>query len=466
MPRRHSKPLPGETSDLVLPLVPAHRRVRQGALRGKLVLCLVLCSALVWASVTGCGGSGSGGGGEPVVRVPADAPTISDAMKKVGESGLILISPGVYHESVTVTKPGVTIRGTDRNTVIIDGENQRSVGILASADGVTVQNLTVRGNTFYGVLVTGEPAGGTGRGGYDKLDPDTSPPVQRFLIDHVTAVNNGLYGIYAFDSQHGVIQDSYASGSSDSGFYVGQCRSCNILVQRNVAERNAVGFENANASDSVYIIANRWSGNRVGMTLLSDYQEAFVPQHGNTVAGNLVSDNTSADSPAQADGGFGIGVGISGGQDNQLTANRITGNPRAGILITNSTDIPATGNHITSNELSGNGIDVADTSAADTPSSGNCVGPVSGLTVLPQALAAASCPGGTASGAGAAAGEVPAISVPAGVPFTKVSQPRSQPNGDGSDTVPDPLPASVTAPAMSAVHVPAADYLAEMTGTA
>ncbi len=451
----------GACSQRGVPMREVRRRAGGMPVWATLVGVLLLVSSLL----SGCGSSGSAAG-ESVVRVPADVPTISAAVDKVAENGLILVSPGTYRESVTVTKPGITIRGTDRNTVIIDGENKRSVGILVSVDGVTVQNLTARGNTFYGVLVTGEPAGGTGRGGYDKLDPEKSPPVQRFLVDHVTAVNNGLYGIYAFDSQHGVIQDSYASGSSDSGFYVGQCRNCNILVRRNVAERNAVGFENANASDSVYVIANRFSGNRVGLTLLSDYQEAFVPQHGNTVAGNLISDNTSGDSPAQADGGFGIGIGISGGQDNTLTHNRIGGNPRAGVLITNATDIPATGNHVTDNELTDNGVDVADASTASTPSSGNCVNPTSGLSVLPQALATASCPGGTARGAGADPADLPTVAAPAGVPFTRVSAPKAQPAGDGSDTVPDPLPDTIDAPDLSTVTVPAADYLAEMTGTA
>ena len=111
------------------------------------------------------------------------------------------------------------------------------------------------GATFYGVLFTGlhdenGPSAPTADG-YQKWDPQQFPPLQRFRIDHVTAFNNGLYGIYAFDSQHGVITDSYASGSADSGFYVGQCRDCDILVTGNVAERNAVGFENANASDSL-----------------------------------------------------------------------------------------------------------------------------------------------------------------------------------------------------------------------
>ena len=117
-----------------------------------------------------------------------------------------------------------------------------------------MENLTVAGATFYGVLFTGlhdanGPSAPTADG-YQTWDPEQFPPLQRFRVDHVTAHNNGLYGIYAFNAQHGVITDSYASGSADSGIYVGQCRACDILVSGNVAERNAVGFENANASDS------------------------------------------------------------------------------------------------------------------------------------------------------------------------------------------------------------------------
>lgn len=466
MKHRCSQSPPARTAPPVLAQLTVFLCRRGHAEGRKLVLRMVLFVVLIVGTVTSCAAGEAPTDGFSVVRVPGDASTITDAVEQVAEGGLVLLSPGTYRESVEITKPDITIRGTDRNAVVIDGQNQRSVGILVSADGVTVENLTVRDHTFYGVLVTGEPDGGSGRAGYDRLDPDNSPPVQRFLVDHVTAANNGLYGIYAFDAQHGVIQDSYASGSSDSGFYVGQCRECDILVHRNVAERNAVGFENANASDSVYVIANRWSNNRVGMTLLSDYQEAFVPQRGNLVAGNLISDNTSSDSPAQADGGFGIGIGISGGQDNQVNNNRIGGNLRAGVLITNATDIPATGNHLVDNILVDNGADIADISSAMAPSSGNCIAPVAPLTVLPDTLASAACPRVSSQGPGADPSALPAVEIPAGVPFSEVSAPTPQPDGDGSDVVPDLLPETISVPEASDIDVPPANYLVELTGAA
>ena len=134
-----------------------------------------------------------------------------------------------------------------------------------------------------------------------------------------------------------------------------------------MAERNAVGFENANASGPLVVAGNRFTGNRVGMTLLSNYQEAFRPQRGNQVVGNVIGDSGTGDSPAQADGGFGTGLGIAGGVDNEIARNRITGNPRAGVLLANTEDLPAAAQHLHRQRLRRNGVDIANISAARAP---------------------------------------------------------------------------------------------------
>ena len=405
-----------------------------------------------------------------LVIVPSDAATISEAVDLVAEGGLVLVKPGVYREQVVVDRPNITIRGFDRNDTVIDGEGRRPFGIVATADGVTIQNLTVHSTTFYGVLVTGmHAADGSptahGGDGYTTLDPEKFPPLQRFLIDHVTAYNNGLYGIYAFDAQHGVIRDSYASGSADSGFYVGQCRECDILVQDNVAERNAIGFENANASDSVTLVGNRFSGNRIGMTLISNYQEAFTPQHSNTVVGNLIADNVSADSPAHAEGGFGIGIGLAGAQDNALDRNLIAGNPRAGVLLENTEDLPVTGNVFTDSVFEANGVDVANVSADRTPASGNCV-----IGAVPTRLPAdLSLDCGTNAVQPAAVGGLPEVDVPPGMSFLKVPAPPRQPQF-GTDAeralVPTRLPDEVALPDLGAIPLPTRDLLADRSALA
>lgn len=397
-----------------------------------------------------------------VVRVPEDAPTIGGAVDAVAEGGLVLVAPGVYEEQVLVDTPGVTVRGLDRNETVIDGGGVRSYGIVAVADGVSVENLTVTGATFYGVLVTGlhDENGPTAHGvdGYATLDPERFPPVERFSIDHVTAYNNGLYGLYAFDARHGVIRDSYASGSADSGIYVGQCEQCDILVTGNVAENNAVGFENANASDSVWVVGNRFSGNRVGMTLLSNYQEAFVPQRGNVVAGNLVSRNASPESPAQADGAFGIGIGVGAGTDNVFERNRIEANPTAGVLLSSTEDLAALGNVFRGNAFGGNGADVANTSTERAPARGNCSEDALAI-VLPADLFAA-CGLDTDQPA-ADRSALPTVPAPPGMSFLRIAAPPAQPELPDVDAPARTLPDAIDAPDLTAVLLPSPDFLAD-----
>ncbi|MFC7405410.1 right-handed parallel beta-helix repeat-containing protein [Georgenia alba] len=448
------------------------RRVRRRPARaGSLLIAVALLLA-------GCGApdgsddtNGSDDAEPQVLRVPEDHESISAAVDAARPGDLVLVAPGTYPEEVLVDTEDVTIRGEVRDEVVVDAEGVRSAGIVAVADGVRVENLTVRNATFYGVLVTGlhedgADPGAHGAGDYETLDPQEHPPVQRFGISHVTATNNGLYGIYAFDAQHGHITDSYASGSADSGIYVGQCRECDVLVRANVAERNAVGYENANASDSVVITGNRFAGNRVGLTLLSNYQEAFAPQHGNLVAGNVVTGNDSNTSPAQAEGGFGVGVGISGGQDNTFVANLVTANPRAGVLLTHAEDIPTTGNVLertafAADGLPANGVDVANVSASRSPAAGNCLeGTAGGESVLPEDLLT-DCTGTQPAARDA---DLPSVEVPPGTSFLEVPGPPPQPSMADVETIPEPLPDAVEMPDLADVAVPAADLLADRSG--
>lgn len=432
----------------------------------------LLALALVVAACSGDsgddGGSGGSGGGSAspaagaeLVRVPADAATIAAAVDAVAPGGMVLIEAGTYPEAVVVDKPDVTVRGADRNAVIVDGEGERAVGILGIADGVRVQNLTATRYTLAGVLISGvHDASGTVPGdGYSSAAPEEEL-LQRYEVRNVTASNNGLYGIYAFHSQHGAIVDSYASGGADSGFYLGQCVDCDAVVSGNVAERNAVGFENANASGAVLITGNRFAGNRVGLTLTSDYQEAFVPQQDNLVVGNVITDNVQADSPAQAEGGFGVGIGITGGQQNVIERNLIGGNTTAGTLIGSAEDVPSLGNRFVANTFSQNRVDIADVSTERAPSNGTCLDGNGFASVLPDALGTAICPNGTAAISGVTLTDVPAA--PPGVPFLDVTPPGPQPGLGGDLTaVPEPLPDSPERPATDALPVPDAALLAD-----
>ena len=365
-----------------------------------------------------------------VVRVPEDAATIQEAVDAAAPGDVVEVGPGVYEESVSITTEGLTLRGTDRNDVVIDGGGLRANGVVVTASGVAVENLTVRDHTLNGVLVTGlTEEGGLARGsdGYTRLDPDDYPPLQGFAVRYVTASNNGLYGVYAFDTQHGVIEQSYASGHADSGFYVGQCEECDIVVRDNVAEFNAIGYEQTNASAPVAVVGNRFTDNRVGASLLSDYQEAFVPQRGTTFAGNLVADNQQASTPEVAYGAFGLGIAVTGGQEDLLRRNLVTGHPVAGIQIGSSEDIPPDGTRVEENELHGNAVDLAYTASARAPGAGLCAAGNTLQTTSPADLLSSwDC---TAGGSPRAAGvELPRPAAPSGIPYREVAAPPRQPS--------------------------------------
>ena len=170
---------------------------------------------------------------------------IQDAVDDAGTGDLVLIGPGVYNESVTVTTSYITLRGTDRNKVIIDGQFMSENGIqIYETDGVAVENLSVRNFTLNGVYWN------TSKG---------------FKGSYLTVYNNGDYGVYAFNSTDGVFDNVYASGHPDSGIYIGQCYPCNSLIYDNVVEGNALGYSGTNAGGHLYLYNNIWRDNMSGI---------------------------------------------------------------------------------------------------------------------------------------------------------------------------------------------------------
>ncbi|MFJ5115718.1 right-handed parallel beta-helix repeat-containing protein [Streptomyces sp. NPDC088551] len=424
--------------------------------------------------VAGCSGGGGGGGddgsgkgrrpegAQVTIRVPGDAPTISDAVSLAKPGDLVLVAPGVYRESVRIDTARITLRGESRDKVVIDGQLRRPNGVVVTAPGVAVENLTVQKNTQNGVLVTGSAAAVTGlpgSGGYDTGDEPVTL-LKSFLVSYVTATRNGLYGIYAFSAQNGVIEHSYASGGADSGIYVGQCKPCRIVVRDNISELNAVGYEGTNASGDMYVAGNRLVGNRVGLTTSSDHQEKLLPQRDAVVAGNLIADNQQPRTPEQADGGWGIGVGVDGGSDNQFIRNRITGNTNAGLMITATADLTADRNRVTDNTFTANGVDIGWTFPTATRGQGNCLRGNALRRTVPAGLAdTASCPVPATSPtpSGSWASPTP----PAGIPFTDVAAPGPQPEFPRATTTGATVVPEVPAlPDIADIALPSASLLA------
>jgi plastocyanin len=322
------------------------------------------------------------------IRVPADAATVQGGVNRARTGDLVLVSPGVYRESVTVATPGVVIRGVERNTTILDGEFRRKNGVfVAGVDGVAVENLTARNFTENGFFWSG---------------------VLGYRGSYLTASRNGDYGIYAYDSQYGQFDHSYASGSPDSGFYIGQCNPCHAVITDVVAEHNALGYSGTNSSGDLFLVNSIWRHNRTGIVPNSLDVEELPPQGHATIAGNLV-DHNGADSGGPAsdtdifDAVYGGGVVLIGGVSDLVTRNRVVDSARIGIALApnpfgKDTPYPASDNTVTDNVVQGSGL--ADLGVvAFAAGDGNCFAGNRFATSAPTDLEAlAPCGGAAGSG--------------------------------------------------------------------
>ena len=296
----------------------------------------------------------------PTTRTVRAGESIQDAVDAANPGDVIVVEPGVYHQDVLIETEGLVLTGTDQNTVILEGDNKLGSGVMVTADNVTVQNFTIQNFIANGVYFTGSSAA------------DDIVPLSGFVISNITALDNGLYGLYSFFAQNGVIKDSYAAGHMDSGVYVGQCKPCAVAVTNVVAEYNAIGYEGTNGSE-VYITNSVFSNNRIGITPNSQTREKLAPQGTTYIYGNTIANNNSVIAPEQASGGFGIGIAIGGGVANDVYGNNVTGNEFVGILVTSLDGFRPENNIIEGNRVLGNGTDLAFfTDSDETTTDGNC----------------------------------------------------------------------------------------------
>lgn len=252
------------------------------------------------------------GTGATLVADPGNAQSVVDAAH---EGDLVILADGEYKMQLNVTVPGLRIRGESRHGVVFNGENTREIGInVVKTDRVVVENLTVRNYTRHGVFfyhATG------------------------YWVRYVNAHNMGLYGIYAFDSRCGQIDNSYASGGADSGFYIGECFPCDATITDIVAESNALGYSGTNAGGNLVLKDSNWVNNAMGIVPNTLDGEDGPPQRGIIIKDNVIANNNAITAPGTSLAGtfYGVGIALAGGSSNIVTGNTVTNHALAGIIL-------------------------------------------------------------------------------------------------------------------------------------
>ena len=405
------------------------RHLASAALAIGLVAALAACS-----DSKDSGDSGNVKLAEHVLNVPEDYDTIQAAVDAAVPGDLVLIDEGTYNEQVTVETEDIVIRGVDRNKVILDGEYTLDNGIrIVGAGGVAVENMTAINYRFNGFFWTG---------------------VDGYRGSYLTAVRNGDYGIYAFDSVNGLLEHSYGGGSPDAGFYIGQCNPCNAVVDDVLSENNGLGYSGTNSSGNLVIMRSTFRYNRAGIVPNSGSGEKLAPQADNIIVGNLVYSNNNPDTPAidAAKLAMGNGILIAGGNDNLVIRNLVWDHDVLGIgAVLNSDDkvYPVSGNSFKDNVVSDSRV--ADLGLVADPDGRNCFSGNTFTTSGPKAIETAAPCDGTATTSftdGALPfGELIVAKHPDSADRKLIKDPPAQP------TMPDPL----TTPARPANNMPGSD---------
>jgi hypothetical protein len=326
------------------------------------------------------------------IHVPQDVPRLQLAIAKARPGDTIVLAAGTYPGGnlVPPDKHDITIRGVDRNAVVLDGADRREHGIVVRADGVSILNLSAHNfllNAFY----------------WNGAD--------RFRASYLTAWNVGGYGIYAEDSEQGVVDHDYVSGAADAAYYVGECRPCDATISRVVARLSAVGYSGTNAT-GVVIRDSVWESNGAGILPNTYANEALPPQANTTIVGNSVTNSGRARVPIQTPlaGFIGIGIAVAGGNDNTIRRNRVTGSERFGIAVFPTARFVVfdpgapepgppwrpRGNRVARNVVTGSGR--ADLALAKGSGRGNCFTANLARRTLPRGLQTRSCARGRLAG--------------------------------------------------------------------
>ena len=210
---------------------------------------------------------------------PRDHATIQEAVDAAKPGDLILIAPGTYNEAVDVETENLTIRGLDRNEVILDGEFELENGIRVL--GRRRRRREHDGPQLHRPTASSGPAS-------PATGARTSPPTATATTASTPSTRSRASST-----------TRTRSGSPDAGFYIGA-----VLPVRRRHRPTSSPSTTASATRAPTRAATcssstrRSDNNRAGIVPNTGSYELCYPERETTIVGNIVYDNNQADTPA------------------------------------------------------------------------------------------------------------------------------------------------------------------------
>lgn len=290
-------------------------------------------------------------------------------------------------KAVNAAKPGDTIRianGTYRESVKVRGSGKRYIKIIgnpARPDKVVIDGKTLKGGSAQqAIQING--ANEVGVQGIKAINFKANGffvvNVVGYTFDRLVAENNGVYGIYAFNSKGGTMKNSVAYFHNDAGFYIGQTppqtKPVRSIVTNVQSWGNVIGFSGTNMR-YVTITKSKWFNNGTGIVPNALDSEKFAPPEDNVITDNDIywnNFNYRAGAPfplrKSAVGEIpyptGVGVLLFGGRTHLVEGNRFYGNWLVGagmlqqLLLKDKGAQDLVGNQIKNNAFGKNGTDL------------------------------------------------------------------------------------------------------------
>ncbi len=374
--------------------------IRVTSVLGTATLCCGLLSA--WTSSAGAVTAGQAASPKVLLvgtyhGIAGGYTSIQAAVNAAAPGDWILVGPGDYHETadetgpygnpadgamggVFIDKSGITLRGMNRNTVIVDGTdagatpcssqpseqnygrvvNGHAVGrngiLVWKANDVSIENLTVcnflAGTGDSGNQIWWNGGAESGKIGLSGYWGSYLTATSTFFSNETTAAE---YGIFASNSAGPASwNELYASNMNDSGTYVGACKQrCDVVMDHMWMENNALGYSGTNSGGTVIIENSQFDDNQDGLdTNTQIIGDPPAPQDGRCLYGgtspithtkscwvlihNYIHNNNNNMAPAAgsaAAGPVGTGLTVSGGRYDTVMDNTIVNNGAWGALF-------------------------------------------------------------------------------------------------------------------------------------